>query len=64
MDAVLNIGNRELKISAPITIEDAVLSVNEHPDAFLYLLNGRPVPMTTLFEDKMTVDALRVASGG
>ena len=62
--AYLILGNRETEIKEAITIEDAVLSLEEHPDAYLYLLNGRPVPMTTVLENDMRIDAIRVASGG
>jgi sulfur carrier protein len=62
--AILIIGGKEIVIDKKITIEDAVLSQGEHPDAFLYLIDKRPVPMTTVFDDSVTVNALRVASGG
>jgi len=64
MAAHLIIGKEKLDVDPGITIEDAMISAGKHPDAFLFLFNGRPVPMTTTLEDEMTIEALRVASGG
>jgi sulfur carrier protein len=64
MAARIIIGKEVLDIVTRITIEDAMISCGKHPDAFLFLINGRPVPMTTLLEDDISVEALRVASGG
>jgi len=64
MTARIIIGKEVLNIVAEITIEDAMISCGKHPDAFLFLINGRPVPMTTILEDEVSVEALRVASGG
>ena len=58
------IGKEKLDVDPGITIEDAMISIGKHPDAFLFLFNGKPVPMTTVLEDGMSVEALRVASGG
>lgn len=44
------------------TIADAVSKAGFHPDAFLFLIAGKPVPMDTVPESD--VRALRVASGG
>jgi len=64
MAARIIIGKEVLDIVTRITIEDAMISYGKHPDAFLFLINGRPVPMTTLLDDGVSVEALRVASGG
>ena len=64
MAARITIGKETLDISEKITIEDAMISSGKHPDAFLFLINGRPVPMTTVLDDEVSVEALRVASGG
>jgi sulfur carrier protein len=64
MAARIIIGKEVLDIAAEITIEEAMISHGKHPDAFLFLINGRPVPMTLLLEDGISVEALRVASGG
>ena len=63
MAAGLNIGKRTIELDG-ITIEAAVISAGEHPDAFLFLLNGRPIPMTTVPKDGEVIEAIRVASGG
>lgn len=56
-------GNERMVVPDDMTIEDAVISLGKHPDAFLYLCDGRPVPMTVVI-DGMKIEALRVASGG
>jgi len=64
MVAHILIGKERLDIDPGVTIEDAMISAGKHPDAFLFLLNGRPVPMTTVLEEEISIEALRVASGG
>ncbi|MCL2890502.1 MAG: hypothetical protein FWF40_01260 [Methanomassiliicoccaceae archaeon] len=64
MAARMIIGKEVLDITAGITIEDAMISLGKHPDAFLFLIDGKPVPMTTVLDNEMSVEALRVASGG
>ena len=64
MTAHISIGNEMICGDDGMTIEEAVLSAGKHPDAFIFLLNGRPVPMTAVLEDGMTVETLQVASGG
>lgn len=44
------------------TIEDAMRASGRTPDSFIFLLDGRPVPMD--IEPSADVRALRVASGG
>lgn len=46
------------------TIEDAVRSAGHVPDAFIFLIGGRPVPMDSVPAEGSEVKALRVASGG
>lgn len=46
-----------------ITIEEAMHSIGLHPDSYLYLISGKPVPMDTLVGGNK-VKAVRVASGG
>ena len=57
------IGNGKITAEG-VTIEVAMLSAGEYPDAFLYLYNGKPVPMTAVIGKEMIIEALRVASGG
>lgn len=47
-----------------VTIEDAVRSAGHVPDAFIFLIAGRPVPMDSVPPEESEVKALRVASGG
>lgn len=46
------------------TIESFFIGRGMNPDSFLFLINGRPVPMDTVPESSQTVLAVRVASGG
>jgi sulfur carrier protein len=64
MAATIILDGKHNEISAGCTIESAVVSLGKHSDAFLYLINGTPVPMDTPIEDGMTVKCLKVASGG
>ena len=64
MTSRLAIGKRIIEIGDGITIENAVISSGEHPDAFLFLIDGRPIPITTVPNDGDVIEAIRVASGG
>ena len=58
------IGTELIGVCPGITIEKAMISLGRHPDAFLFFVDGKPVPMTLTIADGMEVSALRVASGG
>ena len=64
MSAGIIIGNETISADGGISIERAMVSAGKHPDAFLFFVGGRPVPMTTILTEGMTVTTLRVASGG
>ncbi|MCL1983961.1 MAG: hypothetical protein FWG58_01020 [Methanomassiliicoccaceae archaeon] len=64
MPASIILGKETLTADPGVTIEKMMVSAGKHPDAFLYLFEGRPVPMTTVLEEDMKIDAIRVASGG
>ena len=64
MAACLIIGKERMYFEPGITIEDAMTSSGKHPDAFLFLSGGRPIPVTTVMEEGSAVETLRVASGG
>ena len=61
---VLSVSGKELAIKEGQTIEEAVLENGLHPDSYLYLIDGKPVPMDTVIEGDMKVRAMKVASGG
>jgi len=46
------------------TIEEAVSKEGMHPDSYLYMMDGKPVPMDTVLTEESEVKVLRVASGG
>jgi len=62
--AVLMVLNKEHEIACGMTICDAVRSLGYTPDAFIFIINGRPVPMDTPIADGMIIKAVKVASGG
>ncbi len=64
MSATIRIGKDNKDVRMGVTIESAMRSLGFHPDSFLYLLNGVPIPMDTPIEDGMAIKALKVASGG
>ena len=41
---------------------DFLLSVRKNPDSYLFICNGKPIPVDS--EPSDDVDAIRVASGG
>lgn len=55
---------KEIQVGSGITIEQAILDNGYHSDSFLYMIDGRPVPMDTVIGDPAVVKAIRVASGG
>ena len=64
MKAMLIFGNERTEAVPGSAIEDAVRTAGKLPDTYLYLRNGRPVPMTTVLNDGDVIEAVRVASGG
>lgn len=45
-------------------IDEAVRSCGRFVDAYVYLVDGRPVPSDSSYSGEVTVSAFRVASGG
>ena len=41
---------------------DFLLSIGKNPDSYLYICNGKPIPVDT--EPGTDVEAIKVASGG
>lgn len=58
------VGDRCIDSKDGMTIADSVSAAGEHPDAFIFLIGGRPVPMDTVPPEDSEVRAMRVASGG
>jgi sulfur carrier protein len=58
------LSGKEIQTESMVTIQQAISANGYHPDAYLYLVDGKPVPMDTVISDGMTVKAVRVASGG
>lgn len=64
MSGKVTVKDRIIDAETGQTIESAMRSAGLVPDAFLYLVDGRPVPMDTAITDGMNVQAVKVASGG
>ena len=62
--AIIIIGNERIPVETGITIEKALIGMKKHPDAYIFLLQGKPVPMTAAVERGMEIEAVLVASGG
>ena len=58
------IGDRSIALADGMTIAESVSVAGEHPDAFIFMIGGRPVPMDTVPPEDSEVRAVRVASGG
>jgi len=64
MGAMISIDGKEHGVACGQTICDAVRSLGLAPDAFIFMADGRPVPMDTPIADGAVVKAVKVASGG
>jgi len=62
--ATIDLGKETMNATIGDTIEKNVLSFGRLPDTFLYILNGKPVPMTTVVKEGDEIKAVRIASGG
>ncbi len=52
------------EIATGITIAEAATSCGIRPDAYIFLIDGKPVPMDAQVPEEGEVRAVRVASGG
>ena len=62
--ATIDLGKEMIDVIIGDTIEKNISSSGRLPDTFLYILNGKPVPMTTVVKDGDEIKAVRIASGG
>lgn len=62
--ATVRIGSDTVAVADGETIQSAVSSAGHHPDAFIFMIGGRPVPMDTVPPEDAEIRAVRVASGG
>ena len=60
----ITVSGKEYDAKTGSTICDSMSSNGFHPDSYLYLIDGKPVPMDTVVSDETVVKAMRVASGG
>ena len=58
--ARIRIDGEDLEFSGQLL--DFLLSARKNPDAYLYICNGKPIPVDS--EPSDDVEAIRVASGG
>lgn len=64
MDAFIVIDGKTNTVGSGVTLETAFRSLGFIPDSYLFLIGGRPVPMTRVLSDGDEVSAVRIASGG
>lgn len=62
--ARLTVSGKVHEIPPGTTIEAFASSLGMHPDSYVYVIAGSPVPMDTVPPEDSEVRALRVASGG
>ncbi|MBR7123455.1 MAG: hypothetical protein IKC93_01120 [Candidatus Methanomethylophilaceae archaeon] len=60
--AIITVGGQRIEGNGKI--EDIMRSNDQRPDAFIFIMEGVPVPSDTEVGDGEKVDAIRVASGG
>lgn len=60
--AVITVGGDRIEGNG--RIEDIMRANDHHSDAFIFIMEGVPVPSDTEVGDGEKVDAIRVASGG
>ncbi len=61
---IVTVSGKELTAESGKTIAQIMSDNGYHPDSYLYLIDGKPVPMDTVVDDEARVKAMRVASGG
>ncbi len=52
------------EIPSGITIAEAATACGIRPDAYIFMIGGKPVPMDSAVPEEGEVRAIRVASGG
>jgi sulfur carrier protein len=64
MSVRIVINGNSVEAEASGTIAEALNSLNVRSNAYLYLINGVPVPSDTVLKEGMEITAMKVASGG
>ena len=64
MTSVMIFDKERVTVDSGITIEKAVSASGRFSDTYIYVINGTPVPMTTVIENDVEIKAIRIASGG
>ncbi len=62
--STISIGGRLFEVKAGIAISEAAASCGILPDAYIFMVGGKPVPMDSTVPEDAEVRAIRVASGG
>lgn len=58
------ISGRVLEAPSGISVAEAFRSIGMNPSAYVFIIDGRPVPMDSDVADGVLVRAVKVASGG
>lgn len=64
MSVVITMYGKNIEVDAIGTVSDALRSLNIRPNTFLFLVDGTPIPSDTPLKDGMTIQTIKVASGG
>lgn len=64
MDASISINGIIHSVKSGKAIGDTIHNLGHSPDTFIFVVNGKPVPMDIKIEEGMKIDAIKVASGG
>ena len=58
------LNGKPVEVPSGITIEAAAASAGLRPNAYIFLIGGKPVPMDSTIPGDAEITAMRVASGG
>ncbi len=64
VEAIITMNGKDTRVNTGGTVAEALLSMDIRPNAFLFLIDGTPIPSDTPLKDGMKIQAIRVASGG
>ncbi len=62
--STITVSGKSIDTKNGLSIEENIKNAGMLPDAYLYIMDGRPIPMDTKVEDSMQIRAIKVASGG
>ena len=64
IEVELDKNKKKIELPDGSVVETVLASLDLHPDAFIAIRGGTPIPLTAILVDKDKVRLIRVASGG